>query len=249
MKNSQLIGIIALTLLLANCSSKPKKKEVAVVKTEEVKKEEEALKDLEKDVKQTEEIKEAEIAELSEEPAVFLDEDLELFEDDAALAQTLPAAGVIVDQNQVIVQQPASSMQTSTYSSSPYNNQVVVSQQPAAREIINENVVIHENSQPVQLDAVVVQEADRVDSQVIELDLDEPAVDSYEVVQEASSVSFSNGMRVFSSTCNMRAGASKSASILGTINRGKKLWVDNYSSGWAKVYRKAGPAYVSKKCL
>lgn len=60
---------------------------------------------------------------------------------------------------------------------------------------------------------------------------------------------FRNGFYNFTQDCAMRASADRESAVLGTVNKGKRLWVDDHRGEWAKVYRKTGPAFVDKGCL
>ena len=60
---------------------------------------------------------------------------------------------------------------------------------------------------------------------------------------------FKGGFRNFSKDCNMRLRADKGGEVVGTVGKGKRLWVDDHSETWAKVYRNNGPAYIFKGCL
>ena len=79
---------------------------------------------------------------------------------------------------------------------------------------------------------------------------DEDAVSYKTVYLEVDSPKlFKSGFHNFAKDCNMRLRADKSGEVVGTVNRGKRLWVDDHSETWAKIYRSNGPAYIYKGCL
>ncbi|MCB0378360.1 MAG: hypothetical protein KDD33_07695 [Bdellovibrionales bacterium] len=67
--------------------------------------------------------------------------------------------------------------------------------------------------------------------------------------KKPASVAFKNGMHRTTRNCNMRAKASANSKKEGLVKAGKKLWMEAHNEGWVKVYKKAGPVYLSKDCL
>ena len=69
------------------------------------------------------------------------------------------------------------------------------------------------------------------------------------VSKKSVSKKFKNGMHKFSTNCNMKSKANVSSKSVGKVKAGKKLWVENHNSVWAKVYKKSGAVYINKGCL
>lgn len=94
----------------------------------------------------------------------------------------------------------------------------------------------------------------------------EPALDMPEEVEESeepvaeitpvesvqrnkASVAVKDAMRSPANNCNMRSDAVPGSAKVGMVKRGRKIWTENHDSGWFKVYRKQGHAFVSKTCF
>ena len=80
------------------------------------------------------------------------------------------------------------------------------------------------------------------------------AEDEEEIAEESTpSVptgnAFKNVMYTFNSDCAMKAKPDSGSKNVGSVSAGKKLWVENHDTQWAKVYKKSGAVYVSKSCL
>lgn len=65
----------------------------------------------------------------------------------------------------------------------------------------------------------------------------------------ASVSKFKNGMYRASVNCSMRAKASAKSKKVGTVKKGKKLWMEKHNKNWVKVFKKSGPVYINKLCL
>lgn len=65
----------------------------------------------------------------------------------------------------------------------------------------------------------------------------------------ASVSGFKSGMYPVSTNCTMRAKPNKSAKSMGTVDAGKKLWMEKHNDEWVKVFKKSGPVYLNKVCL
>lgn len=64
-----------------------------------------------------------------------------------------------------------------------------------------------------------------------------------------ASVELKNGYYVFSSDCVMKSQPQESSKNVGTVNSGKKLWLDAHNGQWLKAYKKSGAAYVPASCV
>jgi len=60
---------------------------------------------------------------------------------------------------------------------------------------------------------------------------------------------FKSGLHTFSQTCSMKSKPSDSGADEGTVQAGKKLWLDAHNGEWLKAYKKSGPVYVSADCI
>ncbi len=60
---------------------------------------------------------------------------------------------------------------------------------------------------------------------------------------------FKNGFYTFSQNCTMRSKPSDSGAEAGSVQAGKKLWLDQHNGEWLKAYKKAGTVYVSADCV
>lgn len=65
----------------------------------------------------------------------------------------------------------------------------------------------------------------------------------------ASVAGFKSGMYPVSSNCTMREKPNKNAKSMGTVDAGKKLWMEKHNDEWVKVFKKSGPVYLNKVCL
>ncbi len=70
-----------------------------------------------------------------------------------------------------------------------------------------------------------------------------------QAISSSQSSAFRNGMYGVSKDCNMHAKASLQSKKEGTVNRGKKLWMENHDKNWVKVFKKSGPVFINKNCL
>ncbi|MCB0407723.1 MAG: hypothetical protein KDD34_05915 [Bdellovibrionales bacterium] len=67
--------------------------------------------------------------------------------------------------------------------------------------------------------------------------------------KKPASVMSGNAMRTPAKDCLLRAKPSTSGGKLGMAKGGRKIWTENHSSDWFKVYRKQGHAFISKTCF
>lgn len=67
--------------------------------------------------------------------------------------------------------------------------------------------------------------------------------------KKRSSKKFKAGMYRMGIDCNMRKTASANSKKMGTVKKGKKLWVDAHNADWVKVYKKNGAVFINKGCL
>lgn len=58
-----------------------------------------------------------------------------------------------------------------------------------------------------------------------------------------------SGYFVFSESCDMKSSPKEKSQSVGSVSKGKKLWLDVHNSGWLKAYKKKGTAYVSADCV
>lgn len=58
-----------------------------------------------------------------------------------------------------------------------------------------------------------------------------------------------SGYFVFAENCDMKSSPKSSSKSVGSVSKGKKLWLDVHSDGWLKAYKKKGTAYVSSDCV
>lgn len=58
-----------------------------------------------------------------------------------------------------------------------------------------------------------------------------------------------NGMRAFSADCMMKAQPDDASANMGSVSKGKKLWLDQHSATWFKAYKKSGTVYVPSSCV
>lgn len=74
-----------------------------------------------------------------------------------------------------------------------------------------------------------------------------------EVLLEDTSVkrdrSFKSGFYHFAKGCDVHTQPMQVSNVVSYVPEGKKLWVEGYDQSWAKVYRRAGEAFISKNCL
>ena len=123
------------------------------------------------------------------------------------------------------------------------NNVMAANNDIMAEEIIGEVA----EADAILVEKELVQSASLVGSdetklyEVVQLELDRPKVEPRS--------NFRQGFKRFSKDCNMRSRGSSRSQVLGQIPKGRRLWVENHSGSWAKVYRRNGPAYVYKGCL
>ena len=57
-----------------------------------------------------------------------------------------------------------------------------------------------------------------------------------------------NGMFSMKQDCPMTTEPG-GGTAAGKASKGTKLWVEHHDSKWAKIYKKSGPAYISRDCL
>ncbi len=60
---------------------------------------------------------------------------------------------------------------------------------------------------------------------------------------------FKNGMYRVSVNCTMRSKPSTKSAKAGTVNKGKKLWMEAHNTNWVKVFKKSGTVYINRLCL
>jgi hypothetical protein len=58
-----------------------------------------------------------------------------------------------------------------------------------------------------------------------------------------------NGYYVFDSNCDMKSAPKSKSETVGSISKGKKLWLDVHNGTWLKAYKKNGTAYVPANCV
>lgn len=100
------------------------------------------------------------------------------------------------------------------------------------------------------LDAAKTEEAKAPEAEIVKEN--KPAANVQQITKSASAIeapAFDQGFRNFAHDCSMRLSPGMEGEIVGIVRKGKNLWVEDASTGWAKVYRKSGPAYVEKECL
>lgn len=251
MKKIHVLLIVLFAFGLTNCSSKPKKEEREEQKIEEVKKEETA-KTIEKEESGRAESEQDLVVDDSqiilEEPEIFVEENVVSNNQSVIVSGASGSEYIVLDENQNI---PFAEYQVSE--GEIYNNseaiepEVVTSSTTLISEvpsqaIVTEKVVLQAPASEVVELSDGIRE-DEAGYQIIDLEINQPEISG------ERTASFKNGMKSFSRDCNMRRSATTNSDIVGQISSGKRLWVDNYSDRWAKVYRKSGPAYVSKVCL
>lgn len=64
-----------------------------------------------------------------------------------------------------------------------------------------------------------------------------------------ASTNFKQGMYDFDEDCAMHSDPDAKSAVSGNIKAPKKLWVEPFDGQWLRVYKKSGPAYISKSCL
>lgn len=57
------------------------------------------------------------------------------------------------------------------------------------------------------------------------------------------------GMKTFSSDCIMKSEPNDASDNVGTVSKGKKLWLDAHDATWFKAYKKSGTVYVPSSCV
>ncbi len=67
--------------------------------------------------------------------------------------------------------------------------------------------------------------------------------------KKPASVHVSDAMRTPGSDCSLRSSPGTDGKRLGVAKKGRKIWTENHDTGWFKVYRKKGHAFVSKSCF
>jgi|GEM_PF-2931566 len=67
--------------------------------------------------------------------------------------------------------------------------------------------------------------------------------------RETSAVGFKQGMYDFGEDCQMREDPAANGTPAGMVRAGKKLWVEPVDNNWLRVYKKAGPVFISRDCL
>lgn len=58
-----------------------------------------------------------------------------------------------------------------------------------------------------------------------------------------------SGMRTFSADCQMKTQPDDASADAGSVNKGKKLWLDQHNATWFKAYKKSGTVYVPSSCV
>lgn len=250
MKILQTMSLVILALSLVNCSSKPKK-------TEEVKIEKEASVE-EKDSKEVSdadlELEESDLDSMPE-PSVFLDEGGVALEE-VPMSSSSPVISSVNATRPGYIIVDESAMARMPLEQSPYfesdsmtTRTTVLTQTLPTRVMapVAEGQIV-ELQQPAS--SVVSVDNGEPGYRIVDLDLDAPAGGQAVDLSDTRAISsFKNGYYSFISDCNIRSQASKRSTVVGQVNKGKVLWVDGHTDSWAKVYRKAGPAYVSRKCF
>ncbi len=67
--------------------------------------------------------------------------------------------------------------------------------------------------------------------------------------ERAPASNLKNGFFVFANDCEMKSSPGKNGSAVGSVSKGKKLWLDVHNTSWLKAYKKNGTAYVSTSCV
>jgi hypothetical protein len=67
--------------------------------------------------------------------------------------------------------------------------------------------------------------------------------------ERAPASTLKNGYYVFDSNCEMKSSPKSKSETVGSISKGKKLWLDVHNGTWLKAYKKNGTAYVPASCV
>ncbi len=70
-----------------------------------------------------------------------------------------------------------------------------------------------------------------------------------QAMSNSHSPAFKNGMYGVKKDCRMHGKPNLQSKKQGSVNRGKKLWMENHDKNWVKVFKKSGPVYINKSCL
>lgn len=73
--------------------------------------------------------------------------------------------------------------------------------------------------------------------------------DKKEKMNRVPASTLKNGFFVFANDCEMKSAPGKNGSSVGSVSKGKKLWLDVHNSSWLKAYKKNGTAYVPTSCV
>lgn len=73
--------------------------------------------------------------------------------------------------------------------------------------------------------------------------------DKKEKTERTPASNLKNGFFVFANDCEMKSAPGKNGSSVGSVSKGKKLWLDVHNASWLKAYKKNGTAYVSTSCV
>lgn len=115
-------------------------------------------------------------------------------------------------------------------------------------EIIDDVATLEEEevvvNPPKEVEDVII-----IDEGKDEIEEEESAVTALVDRVVESRPKFKSGFYRFANDCAMYSQANRGAARVGLVTKGKKLWVDAYSTDWVRVYKKAGPVYVMKSCL
>lgn len=74
-------------------------------------------------------------------------------------------------------------------------------------------------------------------------------VEAKKTSSRAPASTIKSGYFVFADNCDMKSSPKDSSKSVGSVSKGKKLWLDVHNSGWLKAYKKKGTAYVSADCI
>lgn len=65
----------------------------------------------------------------------------------------------------------------------------------------------------------------------------------------ASVSQFKNGFHKFAKNCMMKSEPNSGSADAGSVNAGKKLWLDSHDGQWFKAYKKSGAVYIPANCI
>lgn len=66
---------------------------------------------------------------------------------------------------------------------------------------------------------------------------------------EPAKKQFKSGMYGLGRDCDMHSKPTLQSKKVGSVSRGKKLWMEPHDGGWVKVFKKSGPVYLKKDCI